>query len=76
MVGAARRALPSRGFDRAGLRRKDTDFVARLRADPATRMIPVWRDRHLILVKAEPEPVFLAPEEVPPLVSAEDAVAH
>jgi NAD+ diphosphatase len=61
-------------FDRAGLLRKDVDLVARLRADPATRMIPVWRDRHLILIKPEPEPVFLAPAEVPPLTSENDSM--
>lgn len=54
-------------FDRAGLLRKDADWVAGLMADPGTRIIPVWRDRHLIVIKPKPEPVFLAPSEVPPL---------
>lgn len=54
-------------FDRAGLLRKDADWVAGLMADPGTRIIPVWRDRHLIVIKLKPEPVFLAPAEVPPL---------
>ncbi len=54
-------------FDRAGLLRKDAELVARLRTDPGTRIIPVWRDRHLILIKPRPEPVFLVPAEVPPL---------
>lgn len=61
-------------FDRAGLLRKDEGMISRLRADPGTRMIPVWRDRHLILIKPEPEPVFLAPAEVPPLASESDSV--
>ena len=54
-------------FDRAGLLRKDTNLIARLRAAPGTRIIPVWRDRHLILIRPEPEPVFLTPADVPPL---------
>jgi len=61
-------------FDRAGLLRKDADLIARLRADPGTRMIPVWRDRHLILIKPKPEPVFLAPEDVPPLAPKSDFI--
>ena len=54
-------------FDRAGLLRKDTNLIDRLRAAPGTRIIPVWRDRHLILIRPEPEPVFLTPADVPPL---------
>ncbi|MCZ6884802.1 MAG: NAD(+) diphosphatase [Alphaproteobacteria bacterium] len=53
------------GFDRAGLLRKDSDWIAQLRADPGTRLIPVWRDRHLIEIAPQPEPVFLAPHEFP-----------
>lgn len=63
------------GLDRAGPYRKDEDWIARHRTHPATRMIPVWRDRHLILIEPEPTPVFLAPEEVPPLAPAEDSMA-
>ena len=62
-------------FDRAGLRRKDEGYIARLRQDPTTRMIPVWRDQHLILIKQEPEPVYLAPHEVPPLAADDEQVA-
>jgi NAD+ diphosphatase len=61
-------------FDRAGLLRKDADLIARLRAAPGTRMIPVWRDHHLILIKPEPEPVFLAPADVPPLAPEHDSM--
>lgn len=61
------------GFDRAGLLRRDEGWVSRQRADPTTCMIPVWRDRHLIAAAPEPRPVFLAPEDVPALVSDIDA---
>lgn len=60
-------------FDRAALLRKDEGLISRLRSDPGTRMIPVWRDRHLILIKSAPEPVFLAPSEVPPLSPETDS---
>jgi NAD+ diphosphatase len=63
------------GFDRAGLYRKDEDWLAHHRAHPATRMIPVWRDRHLILIEPEPAPVFLGPEEVPSLAPKEESLA-
>ncbi len=63
------------GFDRAGLLRKDPEWVARRRADPGTRMVPVWRDRHLIAIAPEPEPVFLAPHEVPTLAAEADAMS-
>lgn len=61
------------GFDRAGLLRRDEAWVARRKADPATRMIPVWRDRHLIAAVAEPRPVFLSPAEVPALAPDTEA---
>ncbi len=62
-------------FDRAGLQRKDSDWISRLMNDPATRMIPVWRDRHLILIKPEPEPVFLTPADVPVLAKDDQHMA-
>lgn len=55
------------GFDRAGLLRRDDGWVSRQRADPATRMIPVWRDHHLIAAGPDPRPVFLSPAETPAL---------
>ena len=35
-------------LDRAGVRRRDAAFLAALRDDPATRLVPVWRGRNLI----------------------------
>ncbi len=62
-------------FDRGGLHRKDPDWLAHHRAHPSTRMIPVWRDRHLILIEPEPTPVFLAPDVVPRLAPKDDSLA-
>ncbi|MDH3242215.1 MAG: NAD(+) diphosphatase [Alphaproteobacteria bacterium] len=63
------------GFDRAGAFRKDADWLARHRVHPATRLIPVWRDNHLVLIEPEPRPVFLAPDEVPGLAENDDSLA-
>jgi NAD+ diphosphatase len=35
----------------------------------------VWRDQHLITIKPEPVPVFLAPHEFPPLAAEAETVA-
>lgn len=44
------------GFDRAGLRRGDREWIETLFRQQATRLIPVWRDRHLVLSATRPEP--------------------
>lgn len=63
------------GFDRAGLYRKDPDWLAHHRAHPSTRLIPVWRDHHLVLIEPEPKPVFLTPEDAPSLTEKDDSIA-
>lgn len=52
------------GFDRAGLKRADPDWVARALASADTRVIPVWRDQHLVTDAEDPSPVFLTAGEV------------
>jgi NAD+ diphosphatase len=47
------------GVDRAGLRRKDAEWIAECLSNPASRAVLVWRDRHLVAVGAETAPVFL-----------------
>ena len=43
------------GLDRADLLRKDADWIAARLADPATRLVAVWRSRNLMILGAEPE---------------------
>ncbi|MGH3759610.1 NAD(+) diphosphatase [Actinophytocola sp.] len=59
--------LPYNGLllDRAGARRADPDWVGRVRAHPATRVLAFWRDRcltasgRLVTVEDRDEAVFL-----------------
>lgn len=41
-------------LDRMDARRDDTDWVAALRIDPQSRVLPVWRDRNLIQANTAP----------------------
>jgi NAD+ diphosphatase len=52
------RPIPYAGghLDRAGAQRHDDAWVAAMRAHPATRVTPVWRDRSLVLDAAGPTP--------------------
>ena len=58
------------GLDRAGHLRTDPEAMARLLADPAARVLPLWRGKPL-LVGAEPVPGWLAPAD-PVLNAAEE----
>ncbi len=54
------------GLDRAGHRRKDEAWLAERRRDPATRIVPVWRNQNLIRSTSEsPQAAFLGPDDVP-----------
>jgi NAD+ diphosphatase len=51
--------LPPLGYtggslDRAGARRHDAGWVAAMRAHPAARLLPVWRDRSFVAALATP----------------------
>ncbi|MDP6351453.1 MAG: NAD(+) diphosphatase [Alphaproteobacteria bacterium] len=45
-------------LDRDDGLRRDAARVARLRADPSSRTLPLWRDRHLITGRESPRPVW------------------
>ena len=49
------------GFERAGLRRRDTDWILQRIADPGSLFVPVWRNQNLVfeLDDAEPRAVVL-----------------
>src|SRR5437870_13105045 len=44
------------GFERAGLRRREPDWIRERVLDPASVFIPVWRTQNLIIEIAESEP--------------------
>jgi NAD+ diphosphatase len=59
------------GFERAGLRRRDTGWILERIADPASLFVPVWRNQNLVieLDGAEPRAVVLASATVAPSLS-------
>jgi NAD+ diphosphatase len=44
------------GFERAGLRRREPDWIRQRVADPASVFVPVWRSHNLVIELAEGEP--------------------
>jgi NAD+ diphosphatase len=44
------------GFERAGLRRRDTDWIRARVGDQASRFVPVWRSHNLVVELADTEP--------------------
>ena len=50
-------------LDRMAERRGDTAWIAELFRHPASRLIPVWRARNLIVHGEVPEAVFLSTAE-------------
>jgi NAD+ diphosphatase len=44
------------GFERAGLRRREPDWIRERVADPASVFVPVWRSHNLVIELAEGEP--------------------
>jgi NAD+ diphosphatase len=60
------------GFERAGLRRRDADWILERIADPASLFVPVWRNQNLVieLDGGEPRAVVLASAAVAPLLDS------
>jgi NAD+ diphosphatase len=44
------------GFERAGLRRRETAWIIQRIADPASRFVPVWRNQNLVIELGGGEP--------------------
>ena len=51
-------------LDRVAERRSDTAWIESLFRDPASRLVPVWRSRNLVLEGETPEAVLLSTTEV------------
>ena len=67
------------GFERAGLRRRDTGWILERIADPASLFVPVWRNQNLVveLDGDEPRAVVLASTTVAPVLApAEERLAR
>jgi len=62
------------GFERAGLRRRDTGWILERISDPASFFVPVWRNQNLVieLEGAEPRAVVLASTAVAPSLTPAD----
>lgn len=62
------------GLDRAALRRRDDAWLAAQLAHPATRLVPVWRSRNLVLDAEHPVPVLLGADSAAELVASAGCV--
>src|SRR5436189_386450 len=66
------------GFERAGLRRRDTGWILERIADPGSLFVPVWRNQNLIieLDDGEPRAAVLASDAVAAILGASFAGAE
>ena len=66
------------GFERAGLRRRDTGWILERIADPGSLFVPVWRNQNLIieLDDGEPRAAVLASDAVAAILGASYAGAE
>ena len=62
------------GLDRAALRRRDEAWLAAQLAHPATRLVPVWRSRNLVLDPEHPAPALLGAGGAAELVASAGCV--
>ena len=66
------------GFERAGLRRRDTDWIRGAVGDPRSQFVPVWRSQNLVvdLGGAEPQAIVLDADHATALLGEGDAESH
>ncbi|MGH6940500.1 NAD(+) diphosphatase [Hypericibacter sp.] len=62
-------------LDRAGLRRRDRDWIERLLADPRTRLVPVWRQQSFVLQAEMPAIATLLRESASELIQSAAEIA-
>jgi len=68
-------AEPRRNFyagvtvDRMSHLRRDAEWIARRLADPATRILPVWRLQNLVIAGSAPSAAWLSPERAATLLT-------
>ena len=66
------------GFERAGLRRRDTEWIRAAIADTGALFVPVWRSQNLVveLADVEPRAIILSVDHANLALGAGDADAH
>jgi NAD+ diphosphatase len=70
------------GFERAGLRRRDTGWIIERMVDPGSLFVPVWRNQNLVIERdgGEPRAVVLASTSIAPILgesfAAEERLAR
>jgi NAD+ diphosphatase len=62
-------------LDRAGMRRRDHDWIERLLANPQTRLVPVWRQQSFVLQAEMPGIATLLREAASDLIRSADEIA-
>lgn len=60
-------------IDRAAHLRRDEAWLADAAVNPASRVLPIWRSRNLVIEGETPEPVHLPPD-IAPMDAAGDTV--
>src|SRR5262249_31389756 len=62
------------GFERAGLRRRDIDWIRSAVTDATAQFVPVWRSQNLVaeLEGAEPRAIVLAADHATLLLGGDD----
>ena len=66
------------GFERAGLRRRDADWIRARIDDPGSQFVPVWRSQNLVLdlTDAEPRAIVFGAGHAVALLGDDDAEVH
>jgi NAD+ diphosphatase len=66
------------GFERAGLRRRETDWIRARISDAASQFVPVWRSQNLVIdiADAEPRAIVLGADSAAVLLGESDPDAH
>lgn len=66
------------GFERAGLRRRDMDWIRAAFGHAEAQFVPVWRSQNLVLdlAGADPRAIVLTLEHATPLLGEGDAETH
>jgi NAD+ diphosphatase len=66
------------GFERAGLKRRDNDWIRAALTDAAAQFVPVWRSQNLVveLADAEPRALVLTADHATLLLGGDDRETH
>jgi NAD+ diphosphatase len=66
------------GFERAGLRRRDTEWIRAAIGDAGALFVPVWRSQNLVVELADTEPraIILSSDHAGLVLGVSDADAH